>query len=88
MNTKVIEIKTDKKSIFFTIQIIAVLVMLIFGIVAIFEKSYEGVFFLILSLNMIILTINNFLFLKRKYIWILYIALAIYTFIQFLLRVL
>lgn len=84
MNNNVVNLKADKKNIGFVVQIIAVLVMGIIGIIAIFVNSLVPYFFLSLSINMIVLAINNYLFIKRKYVMFLYIACAIYTFIIFL----
>ena len=84
MNNKVVTIKREKKDIFFGIQIVAVLILLTIGGVALFIKDFKPYFYLLLSINMLILIVNNYLFLKRPYIWILYGIFAIYTFILFL----
>ena len=84
MNDKVVTIKMQKKDKFFILQIVAVLIMVTVGIVSLFIKDVKPYFFLLLSINMLILVVNNFLFLKRPYIWIMYIVFAIYTFIIFL----
>ena len=84
MNENFVTKKRDKKSIFFTIQIITVLIMITIGIVSLFIKDFKPYFYLLLSINMLVLTVNNFLFLKRPYIWLLYFGFAIYTFIIFI----
>ena len=84
MNDKVVKVKTDKKKLFFIIQIIAVSIMLVIGGVSLFIKNLLPFFYLALSINMIVLTVNNFLFLKKPYMWLVYLAFAIYTFILFI----
>ena len=84
MNDKYVTIKTDKKQIFFIIQIITVCILLVIGGVALFNKDFVPYFYLLLSINMIVLMVNNYLFLKKKKIWIVYVICAIYTFILFL----
>lgn len=84
MNNNVVNLKVGKNNVGFAIQIVAVLVMAIIGIVSLFIKDLVPYFFLSLSINMIILAINNFLFIKRKYISFVYLACAIYTFVIFL----
>lgn len=84
MNIKSITIKKDNRKIFFIVQIVAVVILLAIGAVSLFIKDLKPYFYLLLSINMLVLVINNFLILKRPYIWLLYIALAIYTFIIFI----
>lgn len=84
MNDKYVTIKTDKKQLFFIIQIIAVVIMLVIGGVSLFNKDFKPFFYLALSINMIVLMVNNFLFLKKPYMWLVYLAFAIYTFIIFI----
>lgn len=84
MNNNVVDLKVDKKNIGFAVQIIVVLIMTIIGIISIFVNTLVPYFFLSLSINMIVLTINNYLFIKRKYALFIYLACAIYTFIIFL----
>ena len=84
MNDKYVVIKKDKKEIFFIVQIVMVILMLTLGIVSLFIKDFKPYFFLLLSLNMLVLVVNNYLFLKRKYMWIVYLAFAIYTFYMFI----
>lgn len=84
MNDKFVTIKMQKKDKFFILQIVMVLIMLTIGGVSLFIKDFRPYFFLLLSINMIVLIVNNYLFLKRPYIWIVYAAFAIYTFILFL----
>ena len=84
MNDKYVTIKTDKKQLFFIIQIIAVAIMLVIGGVALFNKDFTPYFYLALSINMLVLIVNNFLFLKKPYMWLVYLAFAIYTFVLFI----
>jgi len=84
MNSNIVDLKMNKKNIGFIFQVIAVIIMAIIGIVSIFIKSFVPYFFLSLSINMIILAINDYLFIKRKYMFLVYLGCAIYTFIIFL----
>ena len=84
MNDKYVTIKPNKKDIGFIIQLVMVVIMLIIGGISLFIKDVKPYFYLALSLNMVVLVVNNFLFMKKKYFWIVYVAFAIYLFILFL----
>ena len=84
MNNNVVNLKVKNNSVGFVIQIIAILIMAIIGIVSIFINDLVPYFFLSLSINMLILTVNNYLFIKKDKMSIVYLACAIYTFIIFL----
>ncbi len=84
MNDKYVVIKSDKKQLFFIVQIIAISIMLIIGGVALFNKDFKPYFYLMLSINMLVLIVNNYLFLHKNHMYFIYAAFAIYTFIIFL----
>ena len=88
MNTNVIEIKSDKKRLMLILQIICAVVLVIFGAVALFLEKYMEWIYLLIFINMVILIINNSLFLKKMKMNILYIIVAVYFLVRFIIGIL
>ena len=83
-SVEIVELKTDKRQIGFIIQLICALILLIFGLVALFTENFLDIVYLLVSINMIVLTVNGLLFLKKGKFVLLYVAVAVYFFVLFL----
>lgn len=84
-SVEVVEIKKDiKKTIGFIAQIIGIVLLIVFSIITIFNDSMKPILFLMLSINMLILTYNNIVTIKRKYMNVIYLIVAVYTFVIFI----
>lgn len=84
-NVDIIEIKSDSKKIVgFILQILAVVGLIGVFITSLFISSLKPFIFLAFSINMLCLIYNNIVTLKKKHMSILYLIVAIYTFVIFI----
>ena len=84
-NVEIVEIKRDFKKVFgFVLQIIVVLGLLGIFITSLFISSLKPFIFLAFSINMLCLIFNNIVTMKKRYMNILYLIVAIYTFVIFI----
>lgn len=87
-SVEVVEIKTDKKRLMLILQIVCAIVLVIFGAVSLFTEKYMEWIYLLIFINMAVLIINNLLFLKKKKMNILYIIVAVYFLVKFIIGIL
>ena len=88
MNTKVVDVKI--KRLFnptMVIQFFLFIALIVVGIMFIFNKDIYNYFYGVLSLNLIMLAINNTLFFHKKYMNYLYIIFAVYLIISIIIDI-
>ena len=88
MNVEVIEIKPDKRRLLLLLQLVCAVALVIFGAVSLFTEKYQEWVFLLIFINMVVLIINNTIVLKRMKMNIIYIIVAIYFLVKFIMGIL
>lgn len=88
MNTKVVDVKIKKLfNPTMVIQGILLIGLIVFGIIYIFNREIENIFYGILALNLIILAVNNYKYFHKKYMNYLYIIFAIYLIVSIIINI-
>jgi len=87
-SVEVVEIKTDKKRLMLILQIVCAILLVIFGAVSLFMEKYMEWVYLLIFINMVVLIINNSLFLKKMKMNIIYIIVAVYFLVKFIIGIL
>ena len=88
MNTKVVDVKIKRiLNPTLIIQAILLIGLLVVGIMFIFNKNLENIFYGILALNLLILAYNNYKYFHKKYMNYLYIIFAIYLIISIIIDI-
>ncbi len=88
MNTKVVDIKI--KRLFnptMVIQGILLLGLLVVGIIFIFNRKIDNIFYGVIAANLLILAYNNYKYFHKKYMNYLYIIFAIYLIISIIIDI-
>lgn len=88
MNTKVVDVKI--KRLFnptMVIQVILSLGLLVVGIIFIFNREIDNIFYGLLALNLLVLAYNNYKYFHKKYMNYLYIIFAIYLIISIVIDI-
>lgn len=68
-------------------QCVIAVFLIMFGVMTLFEKSFMIVTEALIILMMLILTYNNYKTFKRKYVYILYISVALLLLLDVFLKV-
>ena len=88
MNTKVVDVKI--KRLFnptMVIQFLLFIALIVVGIIFIFNRDIDNIFYGILALNLLLLAYNNYKFFHKKYMNYLYIIFAIYLIISIIIDI-
>lgn len=89
-NVEIVEIKSfNSKKFTLYLQIVLSILLLVFGIIAMFFNSkFIPLAYLLLSLVLFVMAWNNFKIHNRKYMTIVYILFGIVTLISFITELL
>lgn len=82
-NVKIIELKEHtNRAVSLLVQIILLEMIIVFGVVMIFEPSLNKVLYTLIGLIMFSMAYNNFKFYKKKYMTLIYIIFGIFIIIN------
>ena len=89
MHTKIVDLKEySNDEVSLLTQVILTELMVIFGIISIFTKSFILVLYVIITLLMFNMAYNNFKFFKKKYMTTIYIVVGVYSLIATIMELL
>lgn len=82
-NVKIIELKEHtNRAVSLLVQIILLEMIIVFGVVMIFEPSLNKVLYTLIGLIMFSMAYNNFKFYKKNYMTAIYIIFGIFIIIN------